>query len=225
MPVTTRRNISTKATQTTESFLPTALRTRLENEKKEIADRAAATSGYVAVPKDGESLEFRVMSTCRWGFEIWYDYQDEEDKPRRGCTRWDAETLSELGLDDVPAEEIPEGCAVRKDGSPALKTFMAMIVWNYKEEKFQIWSFTQQSLRDQFQKACENPRYGDPRGYDFEWSRKGKTMLDTVHTLMALPPEPASDELTESFEEFNCDLLAYCQGASGDVVFGKKAES
>ena len=223
MPLTTRRNPSAKTTQTTESFLPTALRTRLENEKKEIADRAATSSGYLPVPKDGESVEFRVMSQCRWGSEIWYEYKDDEGKTRRSCTRWDAETLSELGLDDVPTEEIPEGFAVRKNGAPDLKTFMAMIVWNYKEEKFQIWSFTQQSLRDQFQKACENPRYLDPRGYDFEWSRKGKTMTDTVHTLMALPPEPVSDEITEAFEDFNCDLLAHSQGASGDVVFGKKS--
>jgi hypothetical protein len=225
MPLTTRRNPSAKTTQKTESFLPTALRTRLENEKKEIADRAAATSGYVAVPKDGESVEFRVMSQCRWGFEIWYEYKDDEDNTRKSVTRWDAETLSELGLDDVPTLEIPEGFAVRKTGDPDLKTFMAMIVWNYKEEKFQIWSFVQQSLRDQFQKACENPRYGDPRGYDFEWSRTGKIMTDTVHTLMALPPEPISDEIAEAFENFNCDLLAHCQGAPGSVVFGKKAEN
>ena len=224
MPVTTRpRN---HATKTTESFLPTALRTRLENEKKAQADRAAASSGYVAVPKDGESVEFRVMSpTCRWGHEVWYDYKDDDDSDRRGCARWDAESLAEAGLDEVPAEEIPEGCATRKDGSPLVKTFMAMVVYNYKEEKFQIWSFTQQSLRDQFTKACENDRYGDPRGYDFEWSRKGKTMMDTVHTLMALPPAPVDKELTEAFADFKCDLKLYCQGAPGEEVFGKTVES
>lgn len=101
-----------------------------------------------------------------------------------------------------------------------IKTFMAMVVWNYKEERFQIWSFTQVSLREQFQKACENPRYGDPRGYDFEWSRTGKE-LKTVHTLMALPPEPTADEITESYADFECDLKAYCMGAPGEEVFGK----
>ena len=105
-----------------------------------------------------------------------------------------------------------------------MKTFMAMIVWNYKEEKFQIWSFTQQTLIQQFTKACENPRYGDPRGYDFEWSRKGKTMQDTVHTLMALPPEPIADEIAEAFEGFKCDLKAYCMGEPGDKVFGKSED-
>ena len=221
MPVTTRRNQSANTTQETNSFLPTALRTRLESEKKEAADRAAATSGYVAVPKDGESVEFRVMSQCRWGSEIWYDYQDDDGQARRGCARWDAEALAENGFNDVPFEEIPEGAATRKNGDPAVKTFMAMIVWNYKEEKFQIWSFTQQTLIQQFTKAVENPRYGDPRGYDFEWSRKGKTMTDTVHTLMALPPEPVADEITEAFDSFQCDLKAYCMGEPGDKVFDK----
>ena len=224
MPVTTRRNQATKTSQETNSFLPTALRTRLESEKKEAADRAAATSGYVAVTQDGESVEFRVMSLCRWGQEIWYDYQDDDGQPRRGCARWDAEALAENGFDDVPFEEIPEGAATRKNGDPAVKTFMAMIVWNYKEEKFQIWSFTQQTLIQQFTKAVENPRYGDPRGYDFEWSRKGKTMTDTVHTLMALPPEPVADEITEAFESFQCDLKAYCMGEPGDKVFGKSED-
>lgn len=221
MPVQTRRN---QATKTQESFLPTALRTRLETEKKEAAERAAATSGYISVPKDGESVEFRVMSTCRWGSEIWYDYQTDDGQARRGCARWDAETLAESGFDAVPDDEIPEGCAVRKNGEPAVKTFMAMIVWNYKEEKFQIWSFTQQTLIQQFTKACENPRYGDPRGYDFEWSRKGKTMTDTVHTLMALPPDPVADEITEAFADFKCDLKAFCQGEPGEIIFGKPAD-
>ena len=220
MPVQTRRN---QATRTQEAFLPTALRTRLEAEKKEAAERAAATSGYVAVPKDGESIEIRVMSTCRWGSEIWYDYQDDDGKPRRGCARWDAESLAENGFDDVPAEEIPEGCTLRKNGDPAVKTYMAMIVWNYKEEKLQIWSFTQQTLIEQFKKACENDRYGDPRGYDFEWSRKGKTMTDTVHTLMPLPPSAVAEEIAEAFADFKCDLKAYCMGEAGDKVFGKTA--
>jgi len=221
MPVQTRRNQATTTTQ--EAFLPTALRTRLEAEKKKAADRAAATSGYLAAPKDGESIEIRVMSQCRWGSEIWYDYQDDEGQQRRGCARWDAESLAENGFDDAPAEEIPEGCALRKNGDPALKTFMAMVVWNYKEEKFQIWSFTQQTLIEQFKKACENDRYGDPRGYDFEWSRKGKTKTDTVHTLMPLPPAPVADEITEDFADFQCDLKAYCMGEAGDKVFGKTA--
>ena len=220
MPVQTRRS---QATTTQEAFLPTALRTRLEAEKKDQADRAAATSGYLAVPKDGESVEIRVLSTCRWGSEIWYDYQDDDGQPRRGCARWDAESLAENGFDDVPAEEIPEGCALRKNGDPAVKTFMAMIVWNYKEEKFQIWSFTQQTLIQQFTKACENERYGDPRGYDFEWSRKGKTMTDTVHTLMALPPSPVADEIAEAYADFKCDLKAYCMNEAGDKIFGKPA--
>jgi len=221
MPVTTTRRAQN--TKSSESFLPTALRTRLEKDKKEAAERAAASSGYVATPKDGESVELRVMSTCRWGYEVWYDYQDDDGQDRRGCARWDAEALMENGFDEPPAEEIPEGCATRKDGSPLIKTYMAMVVWNYKEERFQVWSFTQVSLREQFTKACENPRYGDPRGYDFEWSRTGKE-LKTVHTLMALPPEPTADEITEAYNDFECDLKAYCMGAPGEEVFGKSED-
>jgi len=219
MPVTTTRRASTQTTKTPESFLPTALRTRLEKDKQAAAERAAASSGYLATPTDGDSVEFRVMSTCRWGYEVWYDYQDDDGQERRGCARWDAETLLENGLEEPPAEEIPTGCATRKDGSPLIKTFMAMIVWNYKEERFQIWSFTQVSLREQFTKACENPRYGDPRGYDFEWSRTGKE-LKTVHTLMALPPSDLAPEISDAFADFDCDLTAYCMGAPGEEVFG-----
>ena len=219
MPVQTRSRTQTTQ-QSSESFLPTALRPRLEKDKEAAAKRAAASSGYMATPIDGESVEFRVMSTCRWGFEVWYDYKDENGQDKRGCARWDALTLNENGFDEPPLEEIPEGAALRKDKSPMIKTFMAMVVWNYKEERFQIWSFTQQSLTQQFQKACENPRYGDPRGYDFEWSRTGKE-LSTKHTLMALPPEPIADEIAESFKDFECDLKAYCLGAPGEEVFGK----
>jgi hypothetical protein len=224
MPVQTRtRTKATTETESTESFLPTALRTRLEKEKAAAAERAAAASGYLATPKDGESVEFRVMSPCRWGYEIWYDYKDDDGQDRRGCARWDAKDLMENGFSEPPAEEIPEGCALRKDGQPLIKTYMAMIVWNYREERFQIWSFTQTSLTEQFTKACENPRYGDPRGYDFEWSRVGKE-LKTRHTLMALPPAALDEEIKASFEEFECDLQAYCMGAPGEEVFGSKSE-
>lgn len=218
MPVTTRR-AQTAQTQPKGSFLPTALRTRLEVEKKEQAERAAAASGYLTSPKDGESVELRVLSQLRWGYEVWYDYTDDEGQAKRGCGRWDAETLMADGASEPPAAEIPEGAQTRKDGTPLMKTFLAMIVWNYKKERCQIWSFTQATIREQFEKACENPRYGDPRGYDFEWSRKGKTVTDTKHTLMPLPPSELEPEIAEAYESFNCDLEAYCQGASGEVVF------
>jgi len=221
MPLTTTRRAQNS--KSSESFLPTALRTRLEKDKKQAAERAAASSGYVATPKDGESVELRVMSTCRWGYEVWYDYQDDDGQNRRGCARWDAEALMENGFDEPPAEEIPEGCATFRDGSPLIKTYMAMVVWNYKEERFQIWSFNQVSLREQFTKACENPRYGDPRGYDFEWSRTGKE-LQTVHNLLALPPEPVADEIAEAYNDFECDLKAYCMGAPGEEIFGKSKD-
>lgn len=221
MPLTTRRSTATPKDEPVNSFLPTALRTRLEIEKKEAAERAAAASGYVATPKDGESVELRVMSELRWGTEIWYDYTDDEGNEKRGCTRWDSEDLLAAGLKEPPEEEIPEGHATRKDGSPHLKTFFAVVVWNYKEERFQIWAFTQLTLREQFCKAVENKRYGDPRDYDFEWSRTGKTVMDTKHTLMPMPPSELDSKIAHDYESFNCDLKAYCQGAAGEVVFPK----
>lgn len=219
MPVTTRTRTATTNTAST-SFLPTALRTRLEKEKEQQAERAAAASNYVATPKDGETIEFRVMSECRWGFEAWYTVK-EDGQEKRQAIRWDAEQLNSLGLDEPPAEEIPEGVEVRKDGSPVLKTFLAMVVYNYGEDKFQIWSFTQATIREQFEKACENPRFGDPRGYDFAWSRVGKTMTDTRHTLTALPPAEMNPDIVNAFADFDCDLKAYCMGAPGEEVFAK----
>jgi hypothetical protein len=160
------------------------------------------------------------MSPCRWGWECWYT-EDGPDGERRSVIRWDAEALNEQGFDEPPAEEIPETAQVRKDGSPILKTFVAMVVYNYAESRFQIWNFTQVSIREQFEKFCENPRYGDPRGYDIEWSRKGSTLNDTVHTLIALPPEETAQEIVDAYENFHCDLRAYCMSAPSEEVFAK----
>jgi hypothetical protein len=222
MTVTTRHRATTPP-KATNSFLPTALRTRLEKEKQQAADRAATAGNYLAAPKDGEKVEFRVMSPCRWGWECWYD-EIVEGQEKKAVMRWDAEALNEAGFDEPPAEEIPATAHTRKDGSPILKTFVAMVVFNYAENKFQIWLFTQVSIREQFEKFCENPRYGDPRGYDIEWARKGFGVTDTVHTLLALPPEETSQEVLDAYANFNCDLRAYCMGAGGEEVFGKVAK-
>jgi hypothetical protein len=219
MTITTRPR-TTSAPKTTNSFLPIALRTRLEKEKQLAADRAAASGNYLATPKDGEKVEFRVISPCRWGWECWYS-EIVDGQEKRAVMRWDAEALNEHGFDEPPAEEIPETSQVRKDGTPILKTFVAMVVYNYVENKFQIWNFTQVSIREQFEKFCENPRYGDPRHYDIEWSRKGIGLNDTVHTLIALPPEEISQEILDAYASFNCDLRAYCMGASNEEIFGK----
>lgn len=219
MTVTTRTRTTTTP-KTTNSFLPTALRTRLEKDKQEAFDRAASAGNFLTTPKDGEKVEFRVMSPCRWGWETWYT-EKVDGQEKRGVMRWDAEALNEAGFDEPAAEEIPETAQIRKDGTPILKTFVAMVVFNYAENKFQIWNFTQVSIREQFEKFCENPRYGDPRGYDLEWSRKGTGINDTVHTLIALPPEKTSDEVLDAYAEFNCDLRAYGMGASSEEIFAK----
>jgi len=222
MTVTTRPRTATAAKTNTTSFLPTALRTRLEKEKQAALDRAASAGNYLTTPKDGEKVEFRVMSPCRWGWECWYtDVVDGQEK--RAVMRWDAEALNEAGFDEPPVEEIPSTAQVRKDGTPILKTFVAMVVYNYSENRFQIWNFTQVSIREQFEKFCENPRYGDPRGYDIEWSRKGTGLNDTVHTLIALPPEETAQEVLDAYDDFTCDLRAYCMSAPSEEVFGKAA--
>jgi hypothetical protein len=222
MTVTTRPRTTPAKTNTT-SFLPTALRTRLEKEKQAALERAATAGNYLTTPKDGEKVEFRIMSPCRWGWECWYTAEGEGQEKKKLPIRWDAEALNEAGFDEPPAEEIPATADTRKDGSPILKTFVAMVVYNYSENRFQIWNFTQVSIREQFEKFCENPRYGDPRGYDIEWSRKGSTLNDTVHTLIALPPEETAQEILDAYEEFSCDLRAHCMSAPPEEVFGKTA--
>lgn len=222
MPVTTRKRTANQ-TAPDNSFLPTALRTRLEKEKEEAAARAAFTSNFLSAPKDGESVEFRVMSECRWGYEVWYTEVIDGEKKNR-VARWDALTLMDGGFDEPPAEEIPENCRTKKDGSPDVKLFNGMVVYNYGTEKFEIWSFTQQTIHQQFAAANSNPRFGDPRGYDFEWSRVGKEMTDTKHTLTALPPTDLDPEILQEYEEFECDLKAWAQGASADQIFGSSAE-
>ena len=222
MPVTTQRRTATPATKTSApGFLPRALQTRLEKEKEEQAARASAAGNFLRAPSDGNTVEFRVMSECRWGYEVWYTYQNDEGKDQKSCMRWDAEALNDEGLDEPPAVEIPEGADTMKNGEPKVSTFMAMVVYNLGEDRFQIWSFTQSTIKEQFTLACENKRFGDPRGYDFAWTRKGKTITDTVHTLQALPPSELPEEIVTRYEEFQVDLAAFCQGASSEEIFPK----
>ena len=222
MPVTTQRRNSSSTKETAPGFLPRALQTRLEKDKEEQAARASAAGNYLKAPTDGNTVEFRVMSECRWGYEVWYTYQNDEGKDQKSCMRWDAEVLNEEGLDEPPAVEIPEGADTMKNGEPKVSTFMAMVVYNLGEDRFQIWSFTQATIKEQFTLACENKRFGDPRGYDIAWTRKGKTITDTVHTLQALPPSELPEEIVARYEEFQVDLAAFCQGASSEEIFPGK---
>lgn len=127
-----------------------------------------STSNYMKF-LDGEN-SFRVLSSAIVG----YEYFNRENKPIRS---------------KVPFDELPED--IKKDGR--INHFWAFVVWNYNEKKVQVLELTQKGIMKTMQAYIKNPKWGNPREYDFIVNRTGNG-LDTEYAV-TVNPKSVMDEM------------------------------
>ncbi len=93
------------------------------------------------------------------------------------------------------------------DASKPVKYFWAMIVWNYKEEKIQIWSITQSSIYKRLESLSRDSDWGAPFFYDIKIFKSGKEK-DTKYDINPTPHKDVHPYLIEQFNEKRCRLEA-----------------
>lgn len=93
------------------------------------------------------------------------------------------------------------------DPKRPIRHFWAMVVWNYKEKKIQIWQVTQASIRGSIKSLSENEDWGAPYKYDLKVMKSGEG-VDTVYAINPCPAKPVSDEIKRAFQENPCCLDA-----------------
>lgn len=139
------------------------------------------TSNYMRF-QEGENV-FRALSSAITG----YEYFNSENKPIRSKER---------------PESTPD---IKKDG--AIKHFWAFVVWNENAQKIQILEITQTSIMNAMTAYVKNPKWGNPKRYDFIVAKTGNGM-STEYAVTVNPAEPLAPHILEKYENTHIDLEA-----------------
>jgi hypothetical protein len=129
-----------------------------------------APEGNYMKLQEGENT-FRVLSSAIVG----YEYFNKDSKPVR----------SKTPFTNTPAD-------IKEGGS--IKHFWAFVIYSYRAEKAQILEITQVSIQTAIKAFVQNPKWGDPKGYDITITRNGSG-LDSEYTTIPNPHEAFPTDL------------------------------
>lgn len=149
-------------------------------------DEISTAGRYLNLKEEG-SYKLRILGdkTCRvQGYEAW----NEDRQPMRTTNLKEAREWND------------------NDGG-SVKVFWALTVWNYNEEKVQVWQFSQKSIKDALTELTNNEDYGDLTKFDITVTRKGTGMNNTSYTVMPSPEKPLPEEAREDFSTLNINLM------------------
>ena len=146
-------------------------------------------SNYTMPLEEGRH-KLRVLSSAIVGYEGWKD-----EGGKKTPVRYKMGTQPELGPDGKEP-----------------KYFWSFIVWNYEQERIQIMSVTQKTIREQMKALIDDEAWNSPLEYDIAITRTGMKMDDTKYTVMPNPKVPVSPEILQQYKEKNIDLNAWLQG-------------
>lgn len=140
------------------------------------------TGNYMKFNEGNNS--FRVLSSAVIGFE----YFTKDNKPVRMKT-----------MPDVMPSDIKE--------NGTIKHFWAFVVYNYESKRIQILELTQKGIMKTMQSYIKNPKWGNPREYDFIVTRTGSGM-DTEYSITVNPKDNIDKSITDRLSKMQIDLEA-----------------
>ncbi len=141
--------------------------------------------------KPGENT-FRVLGHAITGWEYW----NQENKPIR-CRQEPVGTPPDIKVDD--------------DGKKSVRHFWAFVAYNYESEKIQILEITQKGVMESVKALVQNPKWGDPTGYDITVTRDG-TGFDTTYQVMPNPHSVMDVNVSDKYLAMKIDLEALFSG-------------
>lgn len=123
------------------------------------------TSNYMKFQEGSNT--FRVLSPAITGYEYW----NTDNKPVRSR---------------VEITELPSDIKMDVNGAIKVSHFWAFVVYNYEAKRVQILELTQKGIMKAIKAYVDNPKWGDPKGYDFIVTRTGSG-LDTEYLVTTNP--------------------------------------
>lgn len=97
------------------------------------------------------------------------------------------------------------------DPEKPVKSFWAMLVWDYSREALAIMEITQNSIRKALETLAMNEDWGDLTSFDFKIKKEGSG-IDTVYNVIPVPPKPLSAQIKEAVESTPVRLEALYEG-------------
>ena len=94
---------------------------------------------------------------------------------------------------------------IKENGS--IKHFWAFVVYNYESKNIQILELTQKGIMKTMQSYIKNPKWCNPREYDFIVTRTGSGM-DTEYAITVNPKAPLDQTIVDKFLKMKIDLEA-----------------
>ncbi|MHB9161527.1 MAG: hypothetical protein ACYC6W_11695 [Nitrosotalea sp.] len=92
-----------------------------------------------------------------------------------------------------------------------VKHFWAMVVWNYTEDRIQIWEITQKGLQKTLRGYAKDADWGNPKNYDVVVTREGKE-LNTRYQLTPKPAKHLDEGIAQLYKDTPINLMALYKG-------------
>jgi hypothetical protein len=143
-----------------------------------------SSNGYMKF-KQGDNV-FRILSSAVVGEEAW----TKENQP----VRW------------KPGAKMPDG-----DYKDMPKAFWAFVVWNYASKAIEILEVTQRGVMSFINQQINNPKWGDPKEYDFVVNKKGEGM-STKYTISTNPKEAIPADVLKKVTDKKINLECLFEG-------------
>jgi len=144
-------------------------------------------SSFMKMKDEGE-YTIRILSSAVVG----YEYFTTENKPKRSKTPF-TEPLLDIKIDEKTGKETTP------------KHFWVFLVYNYALKAVQSLEITQKTLMNQIKAYVDNPKWGNPTGYDLKITKVGQKLL-TKYTVQAEPHTPITPEIAEMAKNSDIDL-------------------
>lgn len=142
---------------------------------------------------------FRIFGKPLMGNEIWVIEDDGKKRPVR----------VPMGTEFLP-EDLKKA-EKDKEGNVVKKHFWAVVVWNYKEQSVQVLEITQKSIIKSLLSFAENPKWGNPNGYDISVTKNGSGM-ETEYLTDHDPKEELPVDIKKKLEATSINLEALFSG-------------
>lgn len=158
---------------------------------------------YKGIPESGgnymkftdEENVFRVLGSAKVGWEYWTE-EDGKNKPHRVKEH-----------DQIPLGEVVQN----KYGNLNISYFWAFPVWNQVTNQVQLLEVTQKTVLRGMQQYIKNPKWGDPKDYDFVVNRD-KEGDRIIYTVSVNPKEKLSSKALEQAKNVTVDMDAWMRG-------------
>ncbi len=142
------------------------------------------SSGFYEL-EEGQN-EFRIVSDFAWGYKYNFKHNAEG-----------AEKDYPFYKSDDPAVEANRS---------KLQLTCAMVVFDYKTKELKPFNIHQKNILNAIREYVNNPKYGEPTGYDIVITKKGSGKETRYPSIIANPPEEAGKEVKEALEKVTIDV-------------------